>query len=150
MNERGLGTHIVCQIGVVVRDIERAIGACSRLFDLPRPGFIITDTVDVAHTEFKGQPTDARAKLAFFDMGQVSLEFIEPIGGPSTWQEFLDRNGEGVHHIALTVKDTDEALAHLEKQSIGVIQRGDYRGGRYTYVDSVPALGVILELLENF
>ena len=78
-----------------------------------------------------------------------SLELIEPIGGPSTWQEFLDERGEGVHHIAFFVEDTDQVVALLEGNGIAVVQQGDYTGGRYTYVDSAPALGVILELLEN-
>jgi archaellum component FlaG (FlaF/FlaG flagellin family) len=83
-------------------------------------------------------------------MGQVSLELIEPIGGPSTWREFLDEKGEGVHHIAFFVKDTGEAVRFLDGVDISVVQQGDYTGGRYTYMDSASALGVALELLENF
>jgi len=81
-------------------------------------------------------------------MGQVTLGLIEPIGGPSTWH--LDERGEGVQHIAFTVKGTDQVVAFLEGQGIGVLQQGFYTDGMYTYVDSKPALGVILELLENF
>lgn len=150
MNDRGsIGTRVVCQVGLVVRDIERVIAAYSRVFGVPRPACIVTDEPEMAHTHYRGQPTDARAKLAFFDMGQVTLELIEPIGGPSTWQEFLDEHGEGVHHIAFTVQDTDRVVAFLEQNDIAVIQQGDYTGGRYTYVDSAADLGVILELLEN-
>ena len=150
MDNRGLGTTVMCQVGLIVRDIERSSEAYSRVFGLPRPEVIVTDGPEIAHTQFRGQPTDARAKLAFFDMGQVSLELIEPIGGPSTWREFLDERGEGVHHIAFTVEGTDEVVAFLAGTGIEVVQQGDYTGGRYTYVDSAPALGVILELLENF
>jgi len=45
-------------------------------------------------------------------LGSLSLELIEPVGGPSTWREFLDTRGEGVHHIAFHVPDT-EAEAKL-------------------------------------
>ena len=150
MDNRGLGTTVICQVGLIVRDIERSSEAYSRVFGLPRPEIIVTDGPEIAHTRFRGQPTDARAKLAFFDMGQVSLELIEPIGGPSTWREFLDERGEGVHHIAFTVEGTDAVVAFLAEAGIRVVQQGDYTGGRYTYVDSAPTLGVILELLENF
>jgi methylmalonyl-CoA/ethylmalonyl-CoA epimerase len=150
MDSRGLGTTVICQVGLIVRDIERSSETYSRVFGLPRPEVIVTDGPEIAHTRFRGQPTDARAKLAFFDMGQVSLELIEPIGGPSTWREFLDEHGEGVHHIAFTVEGTDEVVAFLAEAGIPVVQQGEYTGGRYTYVDSAPALGVILELLENF
>lgn len=150
MGENGLGTNIVCQVGLIVRDVEKSAEAYSQVFGLPRPNVIITDTVDVAKTTYRGEPTSARAKLAFFDMGQVSLELIEPIGSPSTWQEFLDEHGEGVHHIAFRIKGTDEVVAYLQGQGIEVVQQGHYTGGMYTYVDSAPALGVILELLEDF
>ncbi len=150
MSEQGLGTNIVCQVGLIVRDIERSAEAYSRVFGMPKPPVIVTDEAKIARTMYRGEPTEARAKLAFFQMGQVSLELIEPIGGPSTWQEFLDEKGEGVHHIAFTIQGTDQVVAYLEGEGINVVQQGHYTGGMYTYVDSEPALGVVLELLENF
>jgi 4-hydroxyphenylpyruvate dioxygenase-like putative hemolysin len=83
-------------------------------------------------------------------MGQVSLELIEPLGGPSTWKDFLDEKGEGVHHIAFMVEGTDEVVARLETQGVSLVQQGYYTGGMYSYLDSAAKLGVILELLENF
>jgi len=150
MSEQGLGTNIVCQVGLIVRDIERSAEAYSRVFGMPIPPVIITDGPELARTKYRGEPTDAQAKLAFFEMGQVSIELIEPIGGPSTWQEFLDAKGEGVHHIAFMIRGTDKVVAYLEGEGINVVQQGKYTGGMYTYVDSEPALGVVLELLENF
>jgi catechol 2,3-dioxygenase-like lactoylglutathione lyase family enzyme len=149
MEKQGLGTNLVCQIGLVVRDIERSIEAYSQIFGMPKPPVVVTDEPDVARATFRGEPTQAQAKLAFFNMGQIDIELIEPLGGPSTWQEVLDEKGEGIHHIAFTVKDTDRVVAFLEGKGLDVIQQGHYTGGMYTYVDSTPALGVILELLEN-
>lgn len=139
----------VCQIAIIVKDIEQAARRYADVFQVPVPQAIITDTEDKAHTRYHGQPTQARAKLAFFDMGQVSLELIEPIGGPSTWQEFLDEHGEGVHHIAFGVKGMDDVLKYLNGKGLPTAQRGDYTGGRYAYVDAAKMLGVNIELLEN-
>jgi len=150
MADQGLGTNVICQVGVIVRDIERSAEAYSTILGLPKPRFVVTDEPEFAHTRYRGKPTKARAKLAFFSMGQVSLELIEPVGSPSTWQEFLDERGEGVHHIAFIVKDTGQVVQYLEGKGLEVVQQGDYTGGRYTYVDSASALGVALELLENF
>jgi methylmalonyl-CoA/ethylmalonyl-CoA epimerase len=75
---------------------------------------------------------------------------IEPVGGPSTWQEFLDENGEGVHHIAFRIKGTEQVIAFLAEKGIDVTQQGRYTGGMYTYINSAPVLGTILELLEDF
>ncbi len=149
MQEKGIGTTAICQIGLVVRDIELTAKVYADVFGMDMPDIIITDPEDISHIRFRGAPTSARAKLAFFRMGDVSLELIEPVGGPSTWKEFLDEHGEGVHHIAFRIEGMDRVLTYLEGKGIPVVQRGDYTGGRYAYVDSAPSLGVILELLEN-
>jgi catechol 2,3-dioxygenase-like lactoylglutathione lyase family enzyme len=150
MSKQELGSTIVCQVGLIVRDIAKSTQAYSEVFGMPKPPVIITDEPDIARTTYKGEPTNAQAKLAFFQMGQVALELIEPIGGPSTWQEFLDEKGEGVHHIAFIVRGTNDVVAFLEGKGIHMIQQGYYTGGMYTYMDSAPTLGVILELLEGF
>jgi catechol 2,3-dioxygenase-like lactoylglutathione lyase family enzyme len=149
-NVSGLGTLTVTQVGLVVRDIEATARAFADVLGVPVPGVSITDTLDQAHTQYRGQPTPARAKLSFFHLGQVSIELIEPIDQPSTWQEFLDTHGEGVHHIAFEIKGMDDKIMYLSGKGIPLIQRGDYTGGRYAYCDGEPRLKVILELLENF
>ncbi len=150
MSENILGTNQVCQVGLVVHDIEKKLDAYCRVLGIPRPGVIITDEYEQARTAYRGQPSRARAKLAFIDMGQVQLELIEPIGEPSTWKEALDANGESVHHIAFIIKDTGKVVAKLGEQGMPVAQQGYYTGGMYTYIDSAKPLGVVLELLENF
>ena len=144
-----LGTTTVTQVAIVVRDIEAKARAWAHILGLPMPAVIVTDPVEVAQTEYRGQPSPARAKLAFFQLGQVSLELIEPIGGPSTWQEHLDAHGESLHHIAFQIQGMQDKLAYLDANGIPLVQRGEYKGGRYAYVDGTQALGVVLELLEN-
>jgi len=150
METQGIGTHIVTQIGLVVKDIEKSINAYVDVLGLPRPEVIITDGYELAETKYRGKPSHAQAKLAFFDMGQVQIELIEPIGEPSTWKEFLDANGDGVHHIAFQIKDTGKVVAYLEGKGIPLVQQGKYTGGMYSYLDASEPLGLVLELLENF
>lgn len=149
MTGQTLGTTIITQVGIIVGDIEARARAWADVLGLPVPEISITDTVDLTHTEYQGQPTPARAKLAFFHLGQVDLELIEPIDGPSTWKDQLDRHGESLHHIAFQVNGMGEKVAYLQAKGIPLVQRGDYTGGRYAYLDSVPQLGAVLELLEN-
>ena len=82
-------------------------------------------------------------------MGSLHLELIEPDHHPSTWRESLDRNGEGPHHIAFVIKGMKEKIAVLERNQMPLLQKGEYTGGRYAYVDTVRDLKVIIELLEN-
>ncbi|MBN2003371.1 MAG: VOC family protein [Anaerolineae bacterium] len=147
--QTGIGTNVVCQVGLVVKDIEKSAAAYSAVFGMPVPNIVVTDDYDKAQTVYRGKPTEARAKLAFFDMGQVQVELIEPIGEPSTWKEALDAKGEGFHHLAFFVKGTDQVVAYLEGKGGALVQQGHYTGGMYSYVD-MPALHIVLELLENF
>ena len=144
-----LGTTTVTQVAIVVRDIEAKARAWAHILGLPMPAVIVTDPVEVAQTEYRGQPSSGRAKLAFFNLGQVSLELIEPIGGPSTWQEHLDAHGESLHHIAFQIQGMQDKLAYLDANGIPLVQRGEYTGGRYAYVDGTQTLSAVLELLEN-
>ena len=148
--QTGIGTNLVCQIGLVVKDIEKSAAAYCDVLGLPKPNIIVTDGYDKAQTVYRGQPSEARAKLAFFDMGQVQIELIEPDGKPSTWQEVLDEKGEGVHHIAFFVKDSNKVVTYLESKGGKLVQQGHYTGGMYSYVDTTPQLHLVLELLENF
>jgi catechol 2,3-dioxygenase-like lactoylglutathione lyase family enzyme len=150
MGEPALGTDVICQIGMVVRDIDKTAAAFQEVLGLPAPRVQETAPASETNIRYRGKATEARAKLAFFQMGpQLNVELIEPIGGPSTWQEFLDEHGEGVHHIAFRLKGMDAKLAHLEAHGLETVQRGDFKGGRYAYVDATDKLKVILELLEN-
>ena len=144
------GQGTIVQIGVVVRDIEKASAAYADLLGVPAPKWSWTDAEDKAHTQFKGKPSPARAKLAFIELKNITLELIEPDQNPSTWREFLDAKGEGVHHLAFEVKGMDGQTALLEKKGMPLLQKGDYEGGRYAYIDGAAKLGLILELLENF
>jgi len=145
-----LGNRVITQIGIVVRDIEAVSEAYATFFGVEKPQWFWTDGYEKAHTTVYGQPSQARAKLAFFDMGSVQLELIEPDENPSTWREFLDKYGEGVHHIAFVIKDMDGKIKKLEQNGMRLIQRGDYEGGRYAYIDTLRQLKVLIELLENF
>jgi methylmalonyl-CoA/ethylmalonyl-CoA epimerase len=149
-NNSGIGSTVVTQIGLVVKDIDHSIDAYCEVFGLPHPEVIITDDYAAAKTQYRGRPSFARAKLAFFHLGQVDLELIEPVGEPSTWKEALDAQGEGFHHIAFQIKDTGKVVQILESKGIPQVQQGHYTGGMYTYMDASKKLGLVLELLENY
>ena len=148
MTNQTLGTTTLTQVGIVVADIEGKVKVWADILGMPVPEIIISDTVEVAHTEYEGEPTPAQAKLAFFQLGQASLELIEPIDGPSTWKDQLDRHGESLHHIAFVIKGMQEKVVYLDAKGIPPIQRGEFTGGRYAYVDGTSQLGAVLELLE--
>jgi methylmalonyl-CoA/ethylmalonyl-CoA epimerase len=144
-----LGSTTATQIGIVVSDIEATSKAWAEILGIPAPPIMETDGYDKARTEFQGEKTEARAKLAFLSLGSLTLELIEPIGESSTWNRQLQQHGPSLHHIAFETKDMNASLQALQNAGIALEQKGEYTGGRYAYVDARQQLGTIIELLEN-
>ena len=151
-SSKGIGTDIVCQVGIMVHDIEKTVQRYKEVLGLS-PDFV-TETAgyDVTETKYNGQPSEATAKLAFFNMGQLQIELIEPDAKPSVWRDFLEEKGECAHHIAFQVKGTQRVIDYLAQHGIPVSQQGLYsdRSGVYTYMASEAELGTAVELLESF
>jgi len=139
--------HKISQIALIVRDIDAVSEQYAQLFGVAKPEVIVTDGQDKTNMRHKGLPSDARAKLAFFHLANITIELIEPIGAPSTWQEQLDQVGEGVHHIAFDVEDINETESKLAKLDYSVEQLGDFDGGCYSYVNATDRLKLQIELL---
>ena len=149
---QGIGTDVITQIAVMTHDIAATSQRIADLLGLPVPPLIDVPGYEKSKTTFRGQPTGATCKLAFFDMGQMQLELIEPDDKPSIWRAHLDKHGPSVQHIAFQIKDTQRVTDTLAGKGIAVSQQGLYAdaSGMYTYVDSDKLLGTTLELLENF
>jgi methylmalonyl-CoA/ethylmalonyl-CoA epimerase len=145
-----LGTNIVTQIGFIVKDINETKKKFAEFLGLPEPEYIVTEDIEKTQAEYNGQPCPAKAKLAFLKVGDsLDIELIEPDEKPSVWREFLETNGEGVQHIAFVIKDTKQKIAELDKIGMKLVQKGEYTGGRYSYIDTLKDLKVMVELLEN-
>jgi methylmalonyl-CoA epimerase len=145
-----IASKTITQVAVVVKDIDKARNAWAQLLGVKAPEVSIAKSHFSRPTLYRGNPSDAKAKLAFFAMDNLQIELIQPLGGKSTWQEFLDKYGEGIHHIAFEVKDIDGVEKKFELQDMPTVQRGGWDGGAYSYIDASKNLGCMLELLENF
>lgn len=143
------GTNLCTQIGILVHDIEKAAQDYADFFGVPKPPIGITGEYNNAKTEYLGQPTLARTKQAFFDIGpNIQIELLEPDHEPSTWRRDLDQNGEGVHHIAFNIEGMQKNIEIGVKSGMKLLQKGQWDTGRYAYLDAVDTLKLTLELLE--
>ncbi len=150
--DQGIGTDIVCQVGIIVKDLEATVRRYSEVLGMPEPPVVVAQGTDTAKATYKGQPNFAAARLAFFDFGQVSIELIEPDELSSVWRDYLDAKGEGGQHIAFQIKDTERVVQYLGQAGIPIAQQGYYSdaSGVYTYMASEPQLGTTVELLEDY
>ncbi|MEM2913835.1 MAG: VOC family protein [Candidatus Bathyarchaeia archaeon] len=138
----------IVHIAIIVKNIEKARTVWADLLGVEKPPIVETESWESTHMMFKGAPSKGRAKLSFFNFENVVLEFIQPIGTESTWHDFLEKTGEGLHHIAFEVEDMDKMLDKFKKMGIEIEQKGDFKGGSYVYIDSKNKLGTLIELLH--
>jgi len=139
------------QVGIIVADIEDKAESWASFLGLEeKPAIIMASSSERVPTEYRGNQTDASAKLAFIRLENITIELIEPVGDHSTWSEFLETQGEGVHHIAFDVKDMNDRILEFGKNGIPMVQRGGWSTGEYAYMDGSENLGLILELLEHY
>ncbi len=139
------------QVGIIVEDIEEAAEHWAKFLGIETvPNISIASGSQLNPTEYKGEPSSATARLAFFELDNITIELIEPDGKPSTWQEFLDTRGAGIHHIAFNVEDMDMSVKNFEAQGIPMVQHGGWDTGEYSYMDGSGNLALIIELLEHY
>jgi methylmalonyl-CoA/ethylmalonyl-CoA epimerase len=144
-----LDSTTVVQIGIIVKDAEKTASHYAELFGIPKPAVVPIAADSFANTVYRDQASTAKGKAAFFDLGPVQMELIEPIGAPSTWEEFLRTHGEGIHHIAFKTQDMGEARKFMASKGMETVQHGGWDGGQYAYVECTKQLGIILELLHS-
>ncbi|WP_179295660.1 VOC family protein [Bacillus sp. FJAT-45350] len=147
-----LGTTKLTQMAVVVRDLDKVAEAYCNLLGVEKPAIVHAGDPTVTQVVHRGKQTDARGRFMFIDTPLIQIELIEPGDSPSTWNEFLETNGEGIHHISFNVNDLEEKVALLEELGYPVIQKGNFfnGNGRYAYIDTTSTFKVIIELLEKY
>lgn len=139
------------QVGIIVKDIEKSASHWATFLGEEKvPDIFLAAESERNPTEYKGNRTDASAKLAFFQLDNITVELIEPVGGPSTWQEFLDTKGEGIHHIAFNIKGMKSYITSFGESGIPMVQHGGWDTGEYSYMDGSENLALIIELLEHY
>lgn len=136
----------ICQIALVVKDLEAAAKQYAELFGVPEPPIFSVGPYEEAKTEYRGQPTETRARLCVFDLGKIVLELTEADEHPSSWKEYLEEHGEGVHHIGFMTDDRAKVIKYFEENDMPVRHYGEYPGGNYTFIDSEDKLGVLINV----
>jgi len=130
-------THIE-HIGIAVASLEEAI-----------PRFRLLLGTDCYAVE---DVADQKVRTAFFKVGQTKIELLESTAPDGPIAKFIEKRGEGVHHIAFAVTDLDDALARLEGQGLQLIDRKGRAGAeglRIAFLHPKSCHGVLAELCEH-
>jgi methylmalonyl-CoA/ethylmalonyl-CoA epimerase len=94
---------------------------------------------------------DQRVRVGFFRINEVRLELLEPTEPGSPVAAFLDKRGEGLHHVAFTVEDLEARIAELKQSGLRMIDEVPRPGAhhmRIAFVHPKSTFGVLTELCE--
>ena len=127
-------------VAIIVRNIEQALA-------------FYRDTLGIEPSEVKDVPTE-QVRIAFLPMGGPGgseIELIEPTTPDSSLSKFLDKRGEGLHHICLEVENIDAALQEMKDKAAPVLdsQPRIAAEGRAIFLHPKGTNGVLLELIEK-
>ena len=131
-------TNRILHIAIAVKDIE----ASKKLFSL------ISNTTASETTVV----SDQKVKVCFIETGETRIELIQPIEGNIGVAKFLEKRGEGLHHICLEVEDIERALADYKSRGFRLIDevpRIGAEGHRVAFVHPQSTNGVLIELVES-
>ena len=127
-------------VAIIVRNLEQAL-------------LFYRDTLGITPSEIKDVPTEG-VRIAFLPLGGPSgseVELIEPTVPNSSLNTFLEKRGEGMHHICLEVDDIDAALQAMQEKGAPVLDQQPRLAaeGRAIFLHPKGTHGVLLELLER-
>ena len=125
-------------IGIAVEDLEAAL----------QP-YVEGLGLRVEHTE--EVPTE-RVRVAMLPVGETNIELLQPTGPESPIAKFIERRGQGIHHIALAVEDVSASIESLKRAGVRLIDeqpRPGAGGTRVAFVHPKGLGGVLVELVEG-
>ncbi len=125
-------------IGIVVKNIEEAL-------------LVYQQALGLSLAEIQERP-DQAATIAFLPAGDSEIELVQPATADGEAAKFLQKRGEGIHHICLEVDDIEQAMAELGEKGVQLVDevpRIGPEGERFAFIHPKSAHGVLIELYER-
>ena len=127
----------IAHIGIAVKSIAEALP-----FYIEQLGLSLLGTEEV--------PSE-QVRVAFLQIGESRIELLEPLAEASPIAAFLEKRGEGIHHIALDVDDVQERLCRLKENGVPLIHETPKEGAHHARIGFLhprAARGVLFELCQ--
>ena len=122
-------------IGIATADLKASLKQFRELYQSP--------DAELIRNEEQG------LLAAFIHQGETHIELLQPLRADTTIGRFIERHGEGVHHMAFTVEDTDAKAKELEALGIPIIDGPrEGLGGRIAFTHPSMTHGVLIEIVK--
>jgi len=140
----------IVHICIVVRDVEKTAETFAEKFGIG-PWRIRVIQTPSSRASVRGEPVDYTLKFGHARVGPIVLELVETLEGKTIYQEFLEKHGEGLHHIGvptpLPFKDELEKWNSLGIETLQVNKMEDPEEG-WAYMDTQDLVGCLIEILS--
>src|SRR4051794_11959989 len=124
-------------LGIAVKNLQVSIPLFSRLLNSP--------CYKIENVESE------KVKTAFFKTGETKVELLESLDTKGTISKFIEKKGEGIHHIAFAVQDIEEEMARLKKEGFVLLNETPKKGADNNLVCFIhprETNGVLIELCQ--
>jgi methylmalonyl-CoA/ethylmalonyl-CoA epimerase len=140
----------IYQIAWVTRDLEKSMRAWVENLKIG-PWTVLTFTdKSLKYLKVDDKPVTEPFKflIGLTWVGDMQLEIIQPVYGPTIYEAFIEKHGEGLHHIKERIAEdsTDAVLQEYRDKGIGVLQTGQFDVDFHYYLNTEPKLDFIYEL----
>jgi methylmalonyl-CoA/ethylmalonyl-CoA epimerase len=141
----------ITQVAFLVPDLASAVSTWSAV--LGRSDWLVYtyNPSTVPELTFRGKPAQFSIRLALSG-ARPQVELIQPLSGPSIYEEWIDRHGFGAHHVGFHVPICRPIVDRLAAEGFEAVQAGGGYGldgdGAFAYYDLVDALGLYAEVIE--
>ena len=128
----------IAHIGIAVRELESAL-------------VLYRDRLGLSHIETKDVP-ERGLRVAFMQAGEALIELLAPLHNDSEISAFLDKRGEGIHHLCFQVDDIHEKLEQLDNEGVRLVNREPAIGAEgcpVAFLHPKSCNGVLVELLQD-
>ena len=123
-------------IAIAVRDLQEATKTFEAL------GLKLSPSYEVSNMKVEAR---------FSKIGDTQIELISPTGKDSVVKKFLEKRGEGLHHICFEVENIETSLKELQKKGFQLVNKESQQGaaGRVAFLHPKSSHGVLIELIQK-
>ncbi len=137
----------VVELAIVTSDYRKTMEGLVRLGIGPWMVYTFSPE-NVTDQTYRGRPAEFSIKVCFAKSGSMIWELMQPLSGPTIFQEYLDKHGDGLQHVAYDCGDRpwEERIAELGSRGFKLIQSGKWMGrNAFAFFETNDATGTIFE-----
>jgi len=139
----------IIQVAYVVKDLDKSMEHLWSIFKVGPWDIYTFAPPALRESMVYGKPSDHTYQLAVTWIGNVQVELIQPLKGHSIYNDFLEKKGEGIHHIKFYYENCQKFLKELNKKGISVIQSGKFDEDEFYYLNTESIFGIVYEIGNN-